>query len=154
MTFDKETIYALATDKSVKPPNSGLYRSYDCKNWELLREFGVLVAKDILIQPANQSKIIYVNGLDSLHVSKNEHTWERIDFTLGAYVNFDILAVDPSNPGTIYFSMIKSIDGGKTWQDIFAPKLFKDVYIADMAIDPYDQNILYAAIYKYGILKT
>jgi len=106
MAFNNEVIYALAQDKSgITPSNDGLYRSYDCTNWEQLRTFDTV--KDILIQSVDQSKIIYVNELDKLYVSKDAHTWETMGFTLLPYVNFDILAVDPSSLGTIYFSIIK-----------------------------------------------
>ena len=110
MAFDKETIYALAYkyDENYKNAYGGLYRSYDCKNWEHLREFDT--AQGMLIRSNDQSTTIYVNDLTNLHVSKYERTWEKIDFPLASrpFVNFNLLAVDPSNPAAIYFDMTKT----------------------------------------------
>ena len=69
------------------------------------------------------------------------------------------VAIDPTNSDVVYVAvpghlwgpnsergLYKSIDGGRTWQLILAKDA--DTGAIDVAIDPTDSNILYAALYQ------
>jgi len=85
-------------------------------------------------------------------------TWER----MGTGVTVNALVFDPENPEVVYAGcgasdnsysgLFKSTDGGITWEE----KDFGIRYgsITDIAVDPENSNILYAASYYHGVYRS
>lgn len=85
-------------------------------------------------------------------------TWKNMGLKNTRHI--DRIIIDPHNPDIVYVGamghlwganeergVFKTANGGKTWQKILY--FDKDTGIADMAIDPSNSRILYAAAYNY-----
>ncbi len=74
----------------------------------------------------------------------NGFTWQKVSDGLNGPVDFHAMTVSPVNPDLVYGSyqgaVHRSIDGGKTWEK-FPAKFI----IVNLAADPTDENIVYAA---------
>src|SRR5512135_3396669 len=67
------------------------------------------------------------------------------------------LAIDPSNPQTVYAGsygsgVFKSLDGGTTWQA--ASQGLTNLYIYSLAIDPTHPATVYAGTYRSQVYKS
>ncbi len=106
---------------------------------------------EFVIDPAN-TKVLYAAVRNKVYKSADQgSTWTAIlSSPYGSPGDFQVLALDPAHPGTIYAGELanyydsggvlhKSTDGGATWRDT---GLFKN--ITCLAIDPLSPNILYA----------
>ncbi|KPJ52879.1 hypothetical protein AMJ39_06685 [candidate division TA06 bacterium DG_24] len=61
---------------------------------------------------------------------------------------------DPLGPPEPASGIFKSTDGGETWTQMNDGNLTPDMNVLDIAIDPSDQNIVYAASNVHGVFKT
>lgn len=110
--------------------------------------------------------VIYLGG-DVGGVYKTEdygHNWRMINNGLANYAVFS-LAVDPSNPDTVYASTVgglcKSTDAGESWELLpeVGPKELaivakKKKTIRAIAVDPSDGNIVYAGTPKGKVFRS
>ncbi|MET0619519.1 MAG: IPT/TIG domain-containing protein, partial [Thermoanaerobaculia bacterium] len=79
------------------------------------------------------------------------------------YLRFDSLAIDPTDPSTLYTSAysgggstFKTVNGGGLWTPIndgLAPEVVTTV-LKQMVIDPSDPSTIYGASENYGMFKT
>lgn len=72
-------------------------------------------------------------------------TWKNISSGVNGPVDFHAMSVSPANPNLIYGwyqgAIQRSVDGGKNWEIVSRT----NVPIVNLATDPKDENILYAA---------
>ena len=117
----------------------GVYRSVDsAQSWELVLDIGDFGVLSIAI---NETGYIYIGrtGFDNFMVSyDNGETWEAIE--LPSYKNLvKILCVGQN---TVFVSiwedggalLLRSVDGGVTWDNVFKTINHTSEYISDIAI--------------------
>jgi photosystem II stability/assembly factor-like uncharacterized protein len=109
---------------------------------------------------SNNSLNVYVGDLAGIHKSTDGGgSWNF--YTQGLPFNFVYsLAIDPSNPNTIYAGtwgrypygtgVFKSIDAGTTWNGV---GLANNTILA-LAVDPIRTNTIYAGTYGLGVFKS
>ena len=102
----------------------------------------------IAIDPANSQKII-VGSVGGLYTSEDGgRSWNKADGALQAMSPCVLsVAIDPSNPDMIYAGtlgndLLKSSDGGKSWNPVQVTPETKTV--ASIAVHPFDSNVIYA----------
>jgi photosystem II stability/assembly factor-like uncharacterized protein len=106
---------------------------------------------------------------DTLYVSLAKKTWKTF-YNAGLFTstdggdnwsvlheerNIEFIIIDPSNPSTLYSDiegLSKSVDGGQTWTTIHNGLVNSGLY--DLAIDPLDPSIMYAAQQSPGLSKS
>lgn len=147
-------------------PNRGVFRTDDAgESWQAVNS-GLASASAHLLAADEASSTLYVTSNDGLYVSHDRgENWmattlrtrhddaEHSDFSLSAWI--DCLAVDPHD-GTVYacffswgspapsWQLLKSCDGGTTWEGVAIPTAGGPVAIA---IDPYTPSTLYVGTY-------
>ncbi|MGD0308581.1 MAG: hypothetical protein ABSC02_04760 [Acidobacteriota bacterium] len=123
------------------------------------------------IAPSNQD-VLYVGTGEPMHARASTHgngmwkstdagkTWTHIGLEKSQYI--PKVEVDSKNPDIVFVAaegdlydngtdsergLYKSIDGGKTWANVFA-SVAKDRGVADFVIDPRNSNVIIAAAYR------
>jgi photosystem II stability/assembly factor-like uncharacterized protein len=102
----------------------------------------------LAVDPANSQKV-FAGSVDGIYVcTDGGKSWTRANGTLKGLTVFALgIAIDPSNPdmvyaGTLGSDMLKSMDGGKTWQRVeVAPA---ESTVSAVAVHPFDSNVIYA----------
>ena len=143
---DPEVIYLA--DRSTPT----VWKSTDCgSTWEKIADFsrdGALLVMRVLVDGDTVYASTFQPNLTGGKLYKSTDagaSWADITGTLPKGI-LDI-AVDPSNPDTLYVTTningaYKSTDGGMTWAKL---ENFPDVGAYDIEVDPVDPTILYAA---------
>jgi hypothetical protein len=102
-----------------------------------------------------------------------EYVWgptTLLNDTLNLPTSLGVVVADPLDPATVWAvtshlpdplgppesasGLFKSTDGGATWMQMNDLTLTPDMNVLDLAIDPVDPEIVYAATNVYGIFKT
>jgi len=132
-------------------------------------KYGTLSMGYLAIAPSNPN-ILYLGTGEPMHARSSTHgngMWKSVDAgktwtKIGLEKSYFIpkVAVDDKNPDIVYVAaegklydnemdcergLYKSVDGGKTWMNVFP---LKDRGVADIVIDPRDSKVLVAAAYK------
>jgi len=106
-------------------------------------------------------------GMGLLKSTDGGHSWQLLGQDIFSGVAISAIAVHPTNPNLLYVAtartgvtgsnlpvrgIFRSQDGGKTWKGLLG---CRDCWGAsDLLLDPTDPNVLYAAFWAIGILKT
>ncbi|MGC8653662.1 MAG: VPS10 domain-containing protein [Candidatus Kryptoniota bacterium] len=152
-------------------PGSGLYISRDGgQNWQQVSlPGGIYYTGKIAIAPSNDS-VIYVCGYYDIYRSTDlGKTWTELNLVPGRYGAVQDVAIDPSDPFTIYaargsyyssssdtsFGVFKSTDGGMSWfkQSTGLPPSGQ-IQRIQIAISQSNKQILYASVYGTNPLKS
>ena len=157
----------------------GVFSSVDGgRTWQGFQGPGNNYVQALAIDP-NDPTVVYAGSMGSAArgLSKSTdagHTWQRLTDTLE---DADVYAValDPEEPTTIYIGtggggVVKSIDGGTSWQQASSglPRIrvkgitpsrtakwfTTTVAITALAIDPAEPTTIYAATDERGVFKT
>jgi photosystem II stability/assembly factor-like uncharacterized protein len=144
LSFTADTQTLFAGTQATGPGYSGVFKSVDRGNsWTHPSfRFGDPFFTALEIDPSNPSTL-YAGGMESFKTVDGGQTWEPLD------IRADAFAIDPRDSSTIYAGAIgvrKSIDGGASWTEA----ALSNLAIADLAIDPTEPTILYAAIASNG----
>src|SRR5262249_16375022 len=129
-------------------------------NWSTLCNPNLNQTTAVLAHPTNSS-IVYAGGGMPAVVSRSTdfgHTWSLISPNFFSIGNVDRLVMDRNNPNTIYalvsggdvriyYAGYKSTDGGVSWN-------WFGLEASALAIDPGNENILYAGTNGAGIFKS
>tara|TARA_B100000315_G_scaffold260939_1_gene328132 strand:+ start:71273 stop:73582 length:2310 start_codon:yes stop_codon:yes gene_type:complete len=126
---------------------SGVFKSNDGGNSVEIKENGMVNSYiyDIKVNPQNPD-IIFAGGFQGLWKSVDGgENWIRINTS--EVMN---IAINPINTDTVYWGgseLMRSYDGGETWQDIRGNIMGT---ITAIDINPVDPNILFVGSYFYG----
>lgn len=121
------------------------------KTWRFLSRGVVIPTPFIEIDPADKKTVYIVTGPDIIHYSSDHfNTWNTLYPNLGEMTSFIIA---PSNNTTFYAGYLsfiaKSTDKGNSWNKVSFPARFSSG--VTLAVDPLDENVIYAAVFSYGI---
>jgi len=143
---------------------SGIYKS---NNYEMTLEKILSTGSGILLISSKDANVMYgVNRNIILKSIDGGASWKEISkFGNTNNTVVDILVMDPvdhnilyskiSDYGTVYGQpfLFKSIDGGKTWQEITSASSFMSS-VNNITLDPLNQDILYVGTSGKGIFKS
>lgn len=147
---DSNTLYALTS--------GGVYVSYDASNsWQQLRALGGGPLNDLAISPGDKCDI-YAARQNKIYKSSDcgRSFGQPIYDDPRADNKINSLAVDSFNPKTVYAGtsrgdLLKTLDGGRSWQTI---NRFQNE-VAKVLIDQdNDTRIVYVATKREGIFIT
>ena len=155
----------------VLTASGGLWKTQDSGiSFEpIFDKYGNMSMGYLAIAPTD-SNILYLGTGEPMHARSSAHgngvwkstdagkTWTRAGLEKSYYI--PKIAVDPKNPDFVYVAaegqlydngpesergLFKTVDGGKTWTNVFP---VKDRGVADFVVDPRDSNVVIAAAYK------
>jgi len=163
--FDTSSVQVLAVDP-VTPRTiyagtmGGLFKSTDAAGtWVRTGLLDTVVVDALAVHPTT-SDTIYAGahaGPSGGGVFKSTdagRTWRHTNSGLPA-TTVSALAIDPSNPETIYatgLGVFKSTDGGDTWSAVNTGLTYP--YVAALAIDPATPTTLYSATFNGDVFKS
>jgi len=127
----------------------------------------------VAVDPSNPQHVLAGNNWDPviLQSRDNGRTWQPVGQRLGPRLGWRVIAFAPSDPLTVYagtsafFSagvfdgqmpaagVYVSRDGGTTW-DRANDAVSATANVADLAIDPHNAQVVYAAAANSGLLKS
>ena len=141
----------------------GIFRSSDeGASWVATSNFTIYA---LAIDPQNPATV-YAGAWGVLKSTDRGQSWIPSDQSnatllprLGswAFGYIDSLAIDPSNPSTIYAGtyrtgVVKSTDAGANWASITSG--MEPMSVSKLVIDPVNTGIVYASLENGGLLKT
>ncbi|MCJ7563625.1 MAG: hypothetical protein MUP52_03420 [Candidatus Aminicenantes bacterium] len=155
----------------VLTASGGLWKTEDGGIYfePIFDKYGNMSMGYMAIAPSNQN-ILYLGTGEPMHARSSAHgngmwksadagkTWTNIGLTKSFYI--PKVAVDFKNPDVVYAAaegklydnemdcergLYKSVDGGKTWVNVFP---LKDRGVADFVLDPRNSDVVIAAAYK------
>jgi CubicO group peptidase (beta-lactamase class C family)/photosystem II stability/assembly factor-like uncharacterized protein len=132
----------------IRTGSQGIYKSTDGGvNWSPANNgLPEVYINSLAIDPANPSHLFAAISQDGVYQTSNGgDSWTAVNHSP---YNFDILVVDPAEPGTLYAGrndgVLMSADGGKTWER--ASTGITEFYFhgpISLAIDPQTPDTLY-----------
>ena len=169
-----EGIVIDPTDSNILYANSwgnGVYKSTNGgQNWVNMSEgLATGFIYELAIDPWNHSHILasdYEHGVKQS--MDGGQTWTSVS-GLPSYCVVYSIDFNPQNPNVVYVGLreatyydvdhyvypggvFKSTNGGSTW--VRKSSGIVNDYVYDLAIDPNDTNIIYAAMHRNGVYKT
>jgi len=147
---DASTIYAATAANGI------FYSNDSGSSWQQFEVMNVGNVSGIAVDPKNKCAV-YATMANKLYQTENcGKDWINAYYHQKSVVILTALAVDPKNGRVIYLGtsegeILKSADGGNTWQTAYRLKSDKAM---DIIIDPFDSRIIYAASAKQGIFKS
>lgn len=136
----------------------GFLKSIDYgETWESLKWFPNVVINKIVMNPYD-SRIIYAATYkDGIYKSVDRGlNWVSFKEELAKYDyanQVESLVLDYRNPNTLYttsrYGVLRSVNGGATWNPINVIFPEKSLLISSMAVDPNDSSILYCGNGSY-----
>jgi photosystem II stability/assembly factor-like uncharacterized protein len=136
----------------------GMLYSYDRGvSWSLARNLGSgpKTINSIAVDPKNTCTVYASLGQKIFKTENCSRSWELIFTENATRVEVTSIAVDHFNSNNIYATLsrgdiIKSINGGESWQTVYR---FKKK-INKFYIDPNDSRRIYAAVDKEGLYRS
>ena len=127
----------------------------------------------VVVDPSNSQHVLAGNNWDPVILQSHDsgRTWQQTQQRLGPGLGWRVIAFAPSDPRTVYagtsafFSagvfdgampaagVYVSRDGGETW-DPANDAVSATANVADLAIDPRNAQVVYAAAANHGLLKS
>ena len=161
------TIIAITGDDPVVNVGNNISGIYKSNNHEMTLEKILSTSSGILLISSKDANVMYgVNRNIILKSIDGGASWKEISkFGNNNNKVVDILVMDPvdhnilyskiSDYGTVYRQpfLFKSIDGGKTWQEITSASSFMSS-VNNITLDPLNQDILYIGTSGKGIFKS
>jgi photosystem II stability/assembly factor-like uncharacterized protein len=160
-----QTYYVLTASSGIwKTVDGGIH--FD----PIFERFGTGSMGWLAIAPSDPS-VLYLGTGEPMHARASTHgngmwkstdagkTWTKIGLDKSYFI--PMVAVDSKNPDIVFAAvegklydneadcergLFKSIDGGKSWVNIFTP--FKDRGVGDFVVDPRNSDVIVAAAYK------
>ena len=161
---DDSKLYAGTYGRVYYSTNGGV-------NWTSSSYLSYVYFYGLAVDPSNPSTIygagrLYVSGYYDMIFLKSTDSganWTYTSLESGGYSYGWCIAVDPSNPSTIYVGgsgytttyepkVYKSTDGGSTWAEVYTAT--SGYYVYSLAVHPTNSNIVYAGTYLDGIYRT
>lgn len=161
---NSNVLYAAAYD-------GGVYKSTDGgESWvEQWSGMADPRTRTLAINPRNPNEIYagHVNVAGLYKTGDGGRRWRKVRVTVESLYdyNFTAVAIAPSDPRVVYIGthdppgdegidrgIFKTIDSGRTWRKLSAGAWAEE--IADLAVDPQDSNVVYAASYTQGVYKS
>jgi photosystem II stability/assembly factor-like uncharacterized protein len=153
LSFDPQDFDAIYLNSE----SSGLLYSYDAgSSWQQAVALGNTKIEAVVIDPRNKC-VIYVTAANTIRKSVDcSRTYAEVYIDTRADKVLTALAIDSFNNLVVYAGntvgdILKSFDGGATWQVIHR---IPNQLIRTILIDPNDTRIIYVATQNNGIYKT
>ncbi len=138
-----------------------LWRSRDLgESWEDLSRVGDLGERIhglvALAGAPSAPATVYAVG-DAVYRSGNRGaSWQRV--SARPAVCGRRIVVHPRRPSTVYLActdrLVRSVDGGMTWTDLYVDAAGFSPWLYDLAIDPFDARTLYVGVDVQGVYKS
>jgi photosystem II stability/assembly factor-like uncharacterized protein len=134
----------------------GMFYSYDGGDgWKSVKSLGQGTVRSIAVD-FNLKCSIYASIGNKVFKSLDcARTWQTAYYDNEVSATVDAIAVDPYNSSLVYIGVsrgdvLKSLDGGTSWQTIYRTK----AKIKKIVIDPNDSKVIFAAMNDNGIFRT
>jgi photosystem II stability/assembly factor-like uncharacterized protein len=160
---DPMRVYAAARSGIFASSNGG-------QEWEGLN-YGPARAQEwtaVAVNPANPQQVVASNKwFPTILVSLDAaETWQDTQFSIPEGKTWQTFVFAPSDSQTIYagtennvpgptpaMGIYRSIDGGQSWAPV-NDTLSQNANIAELAVDPQNSQVVFAATKNKGVLKT
>lgn len=155
------TISALAVDwfnaNKIYAGNSegSLFKSNDYGNqWSVIMRFNQKI-KRILIDPKDSRTIYLVTDSAFYKSTKEGEEWVEITDKLSQFGGANIIndLVIGGSSGTLYltsnYGLLKSTDGGMTWQAINTLVNFGSLALKELAVNPQNENEIFFSVSNF-----
>lgn len=147
---DPTTIYAASAANGI------FYTNDSGASWQQFEDLKQGAVSDILVD-AQDKCAVYATMSNKLFKTENcGRDWNNIYFHQKSQVALTALAGDAKSPAVLYLGtsegeILKSADGGHSWQTVYRVAGGK---IMDIIVDPYESKIIYAGTAKKGLYKS
>lgn len=162
---DDNKLYAGTYARVYRSTNGGV-------TWTLSNSISYVYFYGLAVHPTNPTTIYgagrkYVSSAnyDMVFLKSTDSglNWTSTSLEIGGYSYGWSVAIDPSNPNTIYLGgsgytttynpkVYKSTDGGSTWNEVYTATA--GYYVYSVAVHPTNSDIVYAGTYLDGIYRT
>lgn len=134
----------------------GLIYSYDGgTSWKQAVGLGAVSVRDIAVDPNNKCTIFLAVNNKVLKTEDCSRTWRQVYYDNDTISTIDSIAVDQYDSRIVYFGisrgdLVKSFDGGESWQTIHR----LNDRIKRIILDPNDSRNIFVMTVKKGIFRT
>lgn len=138
------------------PIGNGLFYTYDGGDtWQRTAGIPKATVRSLSVDYNNKCIIYATVGNKVYKTDDCSRTWTRIYFDNDVQVTVDSVAVSPYDSQIVYIGvsrgdLIKSLDGGMSWQTV---ERIKDK-ITNIIFDPNDENYIYLVTAKKGFYRS
>lgn len=154
---EKYAVFAVAIDTYnssivyAGTAQGGFLKSIDYgKSWQVMKWFDDVIS-DIVINPKDTRQIYVSTFKEGIYKTSDKGlTWQSFEEPLEDFKQADKveeLVIDPQNPNIIYsgseYGLLRSENGGQTWEEIKIIMPSKSVPILSLAVNPQNPNHLY-----------
>lgn len=135
---------------------NGLYYTYDRANsWQYADGLGQRTIRTIEVDPNDKCTVYVAIGNKVFKTTDCSRSWEQVYFDNETKVNVNAIAVDHTDSNIVYIGVsrgdvIKSFDGGASWQTIYRIKKT----IKKIIMDPNNSLRLFVVAQSKGVLFT
>ena len=135
---------------------NGLFYSYDgAENWQIATGPGKVSVKAIAIDPKNKCQIYAAAGNKLFKSVDCNRNWSVIYFDNDLRVSLNTVAIDSAKSNNLYLGtsrgeIIKSADGGTSWQTL---QRFNNL-VRKIIISPADSKVIFVATEFRGVFRT
>ena len=162
---NSETLYSITRKCEVyKSTDGGMSWTYFPTKDSITKENIWVQELEVEVAPIDNRVFYLGTGSQGMFKSTdNGETWVHISNRLPedqyGYLSVDQIAIDPSNPNTVYvrldlgYRIYKTVDGGQEWFEIYDGTGSLNP-ASDMVIDPSDTQILYMGRWYTGLWKS
>lgn len=135
---------------------NGLFYTYDkAATWNFADGLGQKTIRDIAVDPNDKCTIYAAIGNKVFKSSDCNRSWDQVYFDNDPKVNVNAISIDHADSRIVYIGVsrgdvIKSQDGGESWQTIYRVKKT----IRKIIMDPNNSLRLYVVAKTKGVLYT
>ncbi len=145
---DSETLYFGTTN--------GIFYTYDIvQGWNQIKILGKEEIRAIAVNPKNKC-VVYAASANKVYRTDDcSRTWSQIYFDNDPQTTVTFIIVDHYESDRLYLGtsrgeLIKSLDGGKSWQTV----LRSESSVVKVVLSPQDSRVIFVGTDKKGIFRS